>query len=139
VDAFSLFWTAESGKSATFAAVKQVSHPGTILDLYGDVSLGALTPPSGAWSASHDFYVDPGCSQLAPGLHGPDDYFSKIPARAVQLLSFDQKGSGNVLQEPVSKSLSVPVDAGDCIVDLVQATVTGGVDAEIQMTAVIQP
>lgn len=130
--------------TATFASVTRVPVSGTVLSLYGDVSEGAMKALSGAWSVTHDFYLNPGCSEFAPGpagfgVFGPGSYFSVVPPDSTELLSTTLAGSGDELQSLVLQPERSYVNAGDCLVHLVTVNGTGSVDAESQMHALILP
>lgn len=126
-------------QGVSFASATRIPRAGRLVSLYGNISEGAISAPAGAWSARNAYYIDRGCSGLAPGLHGPGNYFAAIPANATMLHDFTMSGSGMSLQRTLSLPKNVTVSAGDCLVHLVKVNGTGQVDAENQVRALIQP
>lgn len=129
---------ASPSQGVVFAASTQIPTAGTMIALYGNVSHGAISVPAGPWSSRDYFYVDRGCQAFSPGNHGPGNYFDTIPANAVGLADVPLSGQGVNLQQTVNQPLNVPVNAGDCLVHLVQVNGAGQVDAENQVHALIQ-
>lgn len=130
---------ATTQQGVSFASSWRVPTSGTVLALFGNVSQGSITPPSAPWNATHEWYVDHNCSGLSPGLHGPSNYFAQIPAGSTVIHTVSMNGSQNTIQQAVNQLVNVPVNAGDCIVHLVQVNSNGQIDAETQVAALIQP
>ncbi len=132
-----------SGQAKTFVFSEKVPQSGTIVAMFGDVSEGALSKPNGSWTAANIYYVVPKCkNSLGEDLPlGPDGPFSTyaLPNNAISLLSVPLQGSDSVLQRPVFQVASNHVNKGDCIVHVNFVNGKGGVDAESQVKALIQP
>jgi hypothetical protein len=139
---FGMTWGCQlhsTSQGVTFSSVTRIPRTGRLISLFGNVSEGAITTPAGAWSARNAYYIDRGCHSMAPGLHGPGNYFATIPATATILHDFTMSGSGMSLQRTINVPMSIPVNAGDCLVHLAKVNGTGQVDAENQVRALIQP
>lgn len=141
--------TAATGVSFSYAvAITEVSQ---LLALQGDISdstfdgqsgFGGI--PNGAWGMSNDFYLLRGsCGAFPQGSSTTAaNYYAMLPANAIHLLSVPLSGNGEgALQTPVFQTFSnLQVNPGDCIVALTQMTgATGGVDAENQVSYLLQP
>jgi hypothetical protein len=83
--------------TTAFAKVVPITQAGTLVALYGDVSVSSLgsvayaPPPTGPWTSSNDFYVYPGCGGMSAGLEGPSDYYASIG----QCRSSDKRDNAN--------------------------------------------
>jgi peptidoglycan hydrolase-like protein with peptidoglycan-binding domain len=133
--------TEGSGAQTAFMSVVPITQPVQLLSLSGDVSDAPVSgSPTGAWTMDNDYYVYPSCAMSA-GDYGPADYYSQIPANAQHLLSVPFSGNGLVSLEGAQfKSFSgVILNPGDCLVHLVRTTANAGIDAENQMSALVQP
>jgi hypothetical protein len=144
---------ATTDNTKSFAIVSgQLSAPTKLIALYGDISdttfdgTSAFGPlPSGAWTAKNDFFIYHGaeCTAVAPsgGIAGPGNFYSAIPADAVQLLSVPLSGNGRgVTQQPVFKQFNnVTIQPGDCLVTLWGLQSDGAFDNETQVIALISP
>jgi hypothetical protein len=138
--------TTNASERAAFAKVLKITRPSILKALYGDISDSALgptgyaAPPTGSWNTWNDFYVYKGCTGISEGITGPADYYALIPADAVHLLNVTQRGIDDaVVQQMVYKSLNVLLNAGDCLVHLFKGNPNGGMSAEAQVFALIQP
>lgn len=143
---------ATTNDAQSFANVTPVTQAAKLVALYGDLSDSTFdgtasfgAPPSGAWTATNDFYVYHGseCSQfgVASGTAGPGNYYATIPSDAVHLLSAPQSGNGigvseGAVYQPVS---NVSLAAGDCLVTLWGLQGGGGFDNETQIFALVAP
>jgi hypothetical protein len=137
--------------SQSFATVTPITSAMNVVALYGDISdstfdgtssFGPL--PTGAWTATNDFYVYHGadCSSLgvASGIAGPGDFYGSIPADATHLLSVPLSGNGiGVSETQVFQALSTPVAAGDCFVTLWGLQGNGAFDNETQVFTLLAP
>ena len=140
--------TTQTSPHSAFIYVIPVTEPVTLLALYGDVSDSTFGPGSpgagpGSWAITNNYYVYHHCT-LRAGIAGPADYYASIPSDATKLDSLAMQGTGQVsLQQPVYKPFSGTVlQPGDCLVHLVRMTGAsdqGGIDAENQVFALIQP
>jgi hypothetical protein len=135
-----------TSEHTAFAKTIRITQPSILRALYGDISDSALgpagyaAPPTGSWTTWNDFYVYKGCTAIHEGTTGPADYYSFIPADAVHLLNVTLQGTGNAaVQQMVYKSLDVPLNTGDCLVHLFKGTPNGGMSAEAQVLALMQP
>jgi hypothetical protein len=135
-----------TSEHTAFAKVVKITQSSTLKALYGDISDSALgpagyaPPPTGSWNTWNDFYVYKGCTGIPEGITGPADYYALIPADAVHLLNVTQQGTDDaVVQQMVYKSLSVPLNTGDCLVHLFKGNPNGGMSAEAQVLALVQP
>ena len=124
--------------SGTFASVNKVPSDGTVLGLYGNFSDGLLAAPSGNnLSSTRTWYIDKGCSQFpTPGWFGPGDYASGIPSDENLLATVNVQGNAT-LQQSINQQLNAPVNAGDCIVQITQASVDRPTDSETQVMVLI--
>jgi hypothetical protein len=139
---------ATTNDAQSFAEVTPVTQPTQIVALYGDISDSTFDgtssfgpPPSGAWTATNDFYVYHGSECASSGPAGPGNYYASIPADAVHLLSVPHSGSGigvseGSLYQPIS---NVTLAAGDCLVTLWGLQGGGGFDNETQIFALVAP
>ncbi len=143
---------ATTDPTKSFATVTPISQATQLVALYGDISDSTFdgtasfgAPPSGAWTATNDFYVYHGadCASfgVGSGPAGPGDYYASIPATAQHLLSVPLSGSGlGVATTQVFQPFSgVPLAAGDCLVTLWGVDAAGGFDDETQVAALTQP
>ena len=131
--------------------VVPVQEAGTLLAVYGDISDSTFGPGSldsfgsgpGPWAIANDYYVYHHCL-LRPGLSGPSDFYATIPPDATKLDAVEMRGCGQVaLQQPVYRAIpGVALRPGDCLVHLIHMTAAsdqGGIDAENQVFALVQP
>ncbi len=135
--------------SQSFATMSPITSATTLVALYGDISdstfdgtssFGPL--PTGAWTATNDFYVYHGadCSAFTAGINGPGDYYGVIPADATLLLSVPLSGNGiGVSEAPVFQPLSTSVAPGDCLVTLWGLSGNGAFDNETQVITLVSP
>jgi hypothetical protein len=135
-----------TSERTAFAKVIKITQPSTLRALYGDISDSALgpagyaAPPTGSWTTWNDFYVYKGCTAIPEGTTGPADYYASIPGDAVHLLSVTLQGTDDAaVQQMVYKLFNVPLNIGDCLVHLFKGTPNGGMSAEGQVLALIQP
>ena len=136
----------DASERTAFAKVLKITRPSTLKALYGDISDSALgptgyaAPPTGFWRTWNDFYVYKRCIGISEGITGPVDYYGSIPFDAVQLLSVKQQGRGDtVVQRIVYKTFNIHLNAGDCLVHLFKGNPNGGMSAEAQIFALVQP
>ena len=126
-----------------FKTVSKVPASGVIASLTGSISAAPLyiykstSLPAGAWTVHNRFYIDPQCANSAgTGVSVDQDFFSQVPANAVQAFDLVQNAAGgSAAQQSVNQSLDLPVQAGDCIVQLLQVSGAGPIDIEVQMKA----
>lgn len=149
---------ATSSTNATFARVLRVTGTGSkLVGLVGNVSAGAITRPSSAWSFRNDWYVDYGCSRfpmankwvetftnatnVTPPPGGTAAIYKadlSVPA-GVPTYGFALSGSGDSLQQTVNVVGSTPVTPGvDCIVHTMNAGVNSQINGENQVRYFIQ-
>jgi hypothetical protein len=138
--------TKSASERTAFAKVVKITRPSILKALYGDISDSALgpagyaAPPTGSWSTWNDFYVYKGCTGVAEGITGPADYYASIPRDTIHLLSVKQNGKGDaVVQRIIHKTFSIRLNAGDCLVHLFKGNPNGGMSAEDQVFALVQP
>jgi hypothetical protein len=136
----------EASEHIAFAKVIKIKQPLVLKALYGDISDSALgpsgyaPPPTGSWTTWNDFYVYKGCAAISEGITGPANYYSSIPADAFHLLNVTLVGrDDSAAQEMVYKSLNVALNTGDCLIHLFKGTPNGGMSAEAQVLALVQP
>jgi hypothetical protein len=134
-----------TSERTAFAKAIKIAQPSTLRALYGGISDSALgpagyaAPPTGFWMTWNDFYLYKGCT-IPEGTTGPADYYASIPADAVHLLNVTLQGTDDAaVQQMVYKSFNVPLSTGDCLVHLFKGTPNGGMSAEAQVLALIQP
>jgi hypothetical protein len=138
--------TEKASARTAFAKVLKVTRPSILKALYGDISDSALgragyaPPPTGSWSTWNDFYIYKGCIGISEGTTGPADYYASIPPDAIRLLSLKQQGRGDaVVQRIVYKRFNIQLNTGDCLVHFLKGNPNGGMSAEAQVFALIQP
>ena len=138
--------------SLSFATISPIRQTEQLVALYGDISDSTFdgtstfgAPPTGAWTATNDFYVYHGaeCSSfgVASGIAGPGDYYAAIPSDATHLLSVPLSGNSiDVATQQVYQPFSgVTLAAGDCLVTLWGVQGGGAFDNETQVTALVSP
>ena len=135
----------------SFATVTPITTAAQVVALYGDISdstfdgtasFGPL--PTGAWTATNDFYVyhgsECGAFGVSSGIAGPGDFYASIPGDATPLASVPLSGNGiGVAESQVFQALSVPVAAGDCFVTLWGLSGNGAFDNETQVFTLLAP
>ena len=138
--------TEKASERTAFAKVLKVTRPSILKALYGDISDSALgragyaPPPTGSWSTWNDFYVYKGCIGISEGIIGPADYYASIPPDAIHLLSLKQQGRDDaVVQRIVYKRFNIQLNTGDCLVHFFKGNPNGGMSAEAQVFALVQP
>jgi hypothetical protein len=138
--------TANASERTAFAKVLKITRPSILKALYGNISDSALgpagyaPPPTGSWLTWNDFYVFKGCIGVPEGITGPADYYASIPRDAIHLLRMKQQGRGDaVVQQMVHKTFNVQLNTGDCLVHFFKGNPNGGMSAEAQVFALIQP
>jgi hypothetical protein len=137
-DEFCFGMTSGCQKSTTaqgvdFATVNKIPMPGRLTSLYGNVSEGAISVPSGPWSATNGYYIDKGCKNLQPGQYGAGEYFNSVAPNLVLLHQFTLQGNQMTLTSTVNRPLNLPVQAGDCFVHIVRVNGNSQIDAESQV------
>jgi len=136
----------------SFATVTPITSTTNLVALYGDISDSTFdgtssfgAPPSGAWTATNDFYIYHGtdCASfgVTSGTAGPGNYTTAVPTSATHLLSVPLSGTGiGVAQKQVFQSLSgMTASAGDCLVALWGLQGGGAFDNETQVFALVAP
>jgi hypothetical protein len=138
--------TAITSERIAFAKVLKITRPLILKALYGDISDSALgatgyaAPPTGSWTTWNDFYVYRECIGIPEGITGPADYYGSIPPDAVHLLRVKQRGrADSVVQRRVYKTFNIRLNEGDCLVHLFKGNPNGGMSAEAQVFALVQP
>lgn len=138
--------TTNASERTAFAKVLKITRPSILRALYGDISDSALgptgyaAPPTGFWKTWNDFYVYKRCIGVPEGLTGPADYYRSIPPGAVHLLSVKQQGRDDtVVQRIVYKTFNIHLNVGDCLVHFFKGNPNGGMSAEAQVFALVQP
>ncbi|MDO8657981.1 MAG: SdrD B-like domain-containing protein [Candidatus Levybacteria bacterium] len=130
-----------------FINITPVGTPLKLLSLFGNISDAAYTgtpyanPPTGNWNVINDFYIYKECSQFQTGLSGPKDYYATIPSDAIHLLNVSMSGNGRAaVHQAVSKSFdNLILSPNDCFAYLIKANANGGIGAESQVMALVQP
>jgi hypothetical protein len=135
-----------ASERTAFAKVLKIPRPSTLKALYGNISDSALgpagyaAPPTGFWSTWNDFYVYKGCVGISEGITGPADYYALIPPDAIHLVSVKQQGRDNaVVQQMIYKTFNIRLNIGDCLVHLFKGNPNGGMSAETQVLALVEP
>jgi hypothetical protein len=143
---------ATTDDTLSFAAVQMITAPERLVALFGNVSDSTFdgssmfgAPPTGAWTASNDFYIYHAgeCAALGAdattGVAGPADFYHQVPADAVHLLGAPASGTGIGAQAvPVFQTFDDQLAAGDCLVMLFGVQGGGAFDCETQVRALVQ-
>ena len=138
-----------------FARILPITQRLHLWSMTGNVSSAAFTgppyahPPQGDWTVNSDYYIYKNCDTITstnkiaenPPTYGLADYYSSIPADALNILSVQHRGKdvGAVQQEVHKLFSSVELEPGNCLVHLVKASASGAIDSEGQMQFFVQP